>query len=167
EKQQILLTCTPGLHESGATRNQLLVQSAIEAMGDCDVSLFVASVFDSTKDYENFLRLHPQVPQIIALNKVDLTDNATLLKKLSEYAKLSQHFKAIIPYSSKKKSYKKGLLDEIAKYLDEHEYFYDPDFLRESSAKELYRDFILVSIYEHLSDDLPYGCEVHIIVTKK
>lgn len=81
EKNQIIFIDTPGLHESGATLNQLLVQSAIKSIGDCDVILFVASVFDSTKDYENFLSLNPQVPHIIALNKVDLTDNATLLKK--------------------------------------------------------------------------------------
>lgn len=55
EKNQIIFIDTPGLHESGATLNQLLVQSAIKSMGDCDVILFVASVFDSTKDYEIFL----------------------------------------------------------------------------------------------------------------
>ncbi len=96
EKNQIIFIDTPGLHESGATLNQLLVQSAIKSMGDCDVILFVASVFDSTKDYENFLSLNPQASHIIALNKVDLTDNATLLKKLSEYAKFSDE----LPYSS-------------------------------------------------------------------
>lgn len=166
EKNQIIFIDTPGLHESGATLNQLLIQSAIKSIGDCDVILFVASVFDSIKDYENFLSLNPQVPHIIALNKVDLTNNATLLKKLSEYTKFSEHFKAIIPYSSKKKSYKKGLLDEIVKYLDEHEYFYDPEFLSASSEKELYRDFILESIYENLSDELPYSSEVLINRTK-
>ncbi|MBC5856974.1 GTPase Era [Campylobacter jejuni] len=166
EKNQIIFIDTPGLHESGATLNQLLIQSAIKSMGDCDVILFVASVFDSTKDYENFLSLNPQVPHIIALNKVDLTNNATLLKKLSEYTRFSEHFKAIIPYSSKKKSYKKSLLDEIVKYLDEHEYFYDPEFLSVSSEKELYRDFILESIYENLNDELPYSSEVLINRTK-
>lgn len=60
------------------------------------------------KTMKIFLSLNPQVPHIITLNKVDLTDNATLLKKLSEYAKFSQHFKAIIPYSSKKKAIKKA-----------------------------------------------------------
>lgn len=58
-------------------------------MGDCDVILFVASVFDSTKDYENFLSLNPQASHIIALNKVDLTDNATLLKNLANMQNLA------------------------------------------------------------------------------
>ncbi len=80
-EDQIIFIDTPGLHESKATLNQFLIQSAIKSMGDCDVILFVASIFDSVKDYENFLSLNPKVPHIIVLNKVDLADNGTLLKK--------------------------------------------------------------------------------------
>ncbi len=98
-EDQIIFIDTPGLHESKATLNQFLIQSAIKSMGDCDVILFVASIFDSVKDYENFLSLNPKVPHIIVLNKVDLADNGTLLKKLNEYAKFSKYFKAILPYS--------------------------------------------------------------------
>lgn len=166
-EDQIIFIDTPGLHESKATFNQLLIQSAIKSMGDCDVILFVASVFDDTKDYENFLSLNPKVPHIIALNKVDLASNDVLLKKLSEYAKFSECFKAILPYSCKKKTYKKALLDEICKFLPEHSHFYDSEFLTPSSEKELFRDFILESIYENLSDELPYSCEIIITNVKE
>ncbi|MFX3626726.1 GTPase Era [Campylobacter sp. LH-2024] len=160
KEDQIIFIDTPGLHQSKATLNQMLIESAIKSMGDCDLILFVASVFDDLKNYEEFLALKSKVPHIIILNKVDLTHNDILLKKLNDYAKFSEHFKAIIPYSCKKKSYKKILLDEIVKYLDEHEYFYDPEFLTPSSQKEIYRDFILESIYENLSQELPYCTEV-------
>ena len=160
KEDQIIFIDTPGLHQSKATLNQMLIESAIKSMGDCDLILFVASVFDDLKNYEEFLALKPKVPHIIILNKIDLTHNDILLKKLNDYAKFSEHFKAIIPYSCKKKSYKKILLDEIVKYLDEHEYFYDPEFLTPSSQKEIYRDFILESIYENLSQELPYCTEV-------
>ncbi|RQD69004.1 GTPase Era [Campylobacter hepaticus] len=166
ENNQIIFTDTPGLHKSNVVFNQLLIQSAIKSIKDCDVILFVASIFDNTKDYENFLSFNPQAPHIIVLNKVDLSDNATLLKKLAQYAKFDKYFKAIVPYSCKKKSYKKILLDEITKYLNEHEYFYDPSFLSVNNEKELYRDFILESIYENLSDELPYSSEVFILNTK-
>ncbi|MBZ7963081.1 GTPase Era [Campylobacter sp. W0049] len=167
KEDQIIFIDTPGLHQSKATLNQMLIESAIKSMGDCDLILFVASVFDDLKNYEEFLTLKPKVPHIIILNKVDLTHNDILLKKLNDYAKFSEHFKAIIPYSCKKKSYKKILLDEIVKYLDEHEYFYDPEFLTPSSQKEIYRDFILESIYENLSQELPYCTEVIISKIKE
>ncbi|EIP4519688.1 GTPase Era [Campylobacter coli] len=166
-EDQIIFIDTPGLHESKATLNQFLIQSAIKSMSDCDVILFVASIFDSVKDYENFLSLNPKVPHIIVLNKVDLADNGALLKKLNEYAKFSEYFKAILPYSCKKKSYQKPLLNELCKLLPEHEHFYDSEFLTPSSQKDIFRDFILESIYENLSEELPYSCEIMIKNTKE
>lgn len=167
EDNQIIFIDTPGIHESNVILNQLLIESAIKSMGDCDAILFVASVFDDTKDYEKFLNLNPKVPHIIALNKVDLTNNATLLKKLSDYSKFNNHFKAILPYSCKKKTYQKALLDELCKLLPEHGHFYDSNFLTPSSEKELFRDFVLESIYENLNDELPYCCEVLITKVKE
>lgn len=160
ENHQIIFIDTPGLHQSTKLLNQMLIQSAIKSIADCDLILFTASIFDGLNDYENFLTLNPKAPHIIALNKVDLSDDLTLLKKLKEYSKFNEYFKAIIPYSCKKKVYKKALLDELVKYLPEHEYFFDPQFLTTSSQRELFKDFILEAIYENVSDELPYSSEV-------
>lgn len=160
ENHQIIFIDTPGLHQSTKLLNQMLIQSAIKSIADCDLILFTASIFDGLNDYENFLTLNPKAPHIIALNKVDLSDDLTLLKKLEEYSKFNEYFKAIIPYSCKKKVYKKALLDELVKYLPEHEYFFDPQFLTTSSQRELFKDFILEAIYENVSDELPYSSEV-------
>ena len=160
ENNQIIITDTPGLHESKKLFNQMLINSALKAMNDCELILFVASIFDECKDYENFLSLKPKAPHIVILNKSDLANNEFVLKKLSEYAKFSQNFKAIIPFSCKQKSYKKPLLDEICKFLPQHEYYYEPDFLSAENEREIYKDFILESIFENLSDELPYFCEI-------
>ncbi|MEB2817444.1 GTPase Era [Campylobacter upsaliensis] len=157
---QLIFIDTPGLHESKTSFNQLLIQSALKAMKDCDVIVFVASIFDEISDYEKFLALKPQIPHLVVLNKVDLAKNEEVLQKLSEYAKFSGDFQAILPYSCKQKSYKQALLDEIIKLLPKHEHFYDPAFLTPSSEKELFRDFILESLYENLSEELPYCSEV-------
>ncbi|MBS4275952.1 GTPase Era [Campylobacter vulpis] len=160
DDNQLIFIDTPGLHESKASFNQLLIQSALKAMKDCDVIVFVASVFDEVSDYEKFLTLKPQIPHLVVLNKVDLAKNEEVLQKLSEYAKFSGDFQAIVPYSARQKSYKKALLDAIVKLLPKHEHFYDPAFLTPSSQKELFRDFILESLYENLSEELPYCSEV-------
>ncbi|TQR34696.1 GTPase Era [Campylobacter sp. MIT 99-7217] len=156
---QIIITDTPGLHKSDKLLNQMLINSALKSINDCDLILFVVSVFDELKDYEEFLSLEPKVPHLLVLNKVDLVKNEALLKKLSEYAKFSEHFKAIIPFSAKQKTYKKTLLDEVVKHLEEHAYFYDPSFLTPSSEKEIYKDFILEAVFESVSEELPYCVE--------
>ena len=157
---QIIFTDTPGLHQSEKKFNQMLINSALQSLNECDIVLFVASVFDELSEYESFLQYKVKVPHLVVLNKVDLVSNETLLQKLALYSTYSQHFKAIIPFSCKKKNYKKPLLDELVKYLPEHPYFFDPDFLTDTNEKDLFRDFILEALYENFSDELPYCCEV-------
>ncbi|EAH4571784.1 MULTISPECIES: GTPase Era [unclassified Campylobacter] len=162
ENHQLIFIDTPGLHASSKAMNQLMIDLAIKSIADCDVILFVASIYDDIKDYENFLSLNPKVPHIVLINKVDLVKKEVLLKKLSEYSQFSSHFSAIIPYSAKQKFYKKILLDEMVKYLPEHPYYFDPEFITTTNEKDIYRDFILEAIYENLSDEIPYSTEVKI-----
>ncbi|HEC1727902.1 TPA: GTPase Era [Campylobacter lari] len=162
ENHQLIFIDTPGLHASSKAMNQLMIDLAIKSIVDCDVILFVASIYDDIKDYENFLSLNPKVPHIVLINKVDLAKKEVLLKKLSEYSQFSSHFSAIIPYSAKQKFYKKILLDEMVKYLPEHPYYFDPEFITTTNEKDIYRDFILEAIYENLSDEIPYSTEVKI-----
>ncbi|MCV3431670.1 GTPase Era [Campylobacter lari] len=162
ENHQLIFIDTPGLHASSKAMNQLMIDLAIKSIADCDVILFVASIYDDIKDYENFLSLNPKVPHIVLINKVDLVKKEVLLKKLSEYSQFNSHFSAIIPYSAKQKFYKKILLDEMVKYLPEHPYYFDPEFITTTKEKDIYRDFILEAIYENLSDEIPYSTEVKI-----
>ncbi|MBX1886107.1 GTPase Era [Campylobacter peloridis] len=162
ENHQLIFIDTPGLHASSKAMNQLMIDLAIKSIADCDVILFVVSIYDDIKDYENFLSLNPKAPHIVLINKVDLVKKEVLLKKLSEYAKFSPYFSAIIPYSTKQKFYKKVLLDEMIKYLPEHPYYFDPEFITTTNEKDIYRDFILEAIYENLSDEIPYSSEVKI-----
>ncbi|AJD01721.1 GTPase Era [Campylobacter lari] len=162
ENHQLIFIDTPGLHASSKAMNQLMIDLAIKSIADCDVILFVASIYDDIKDYEIFLSLNPKVPHIVLINKVDLVKKEVLLKKLSEYSQFNSHFSAIIPYSAKQKFYKKILLDEMVKYLPEHPYYFDPEFITTTKEKDIYRDFILEAIYENLSDEIPYSTEVKI-----
>ncbi len=156
---QVILVDTPGLHESNKNFNKLLIEAAKKSLDECDLILFVMSVFDDISEYQKFLELKPKVNHILVLNKIDLISSEKLLKKLEEFNKL-KNIPSIIPFSSKNNFYKKTLLDEICKYLPEHPYFYDPDFSTDKSTKDVVKELIIESIYQNLSDELPYVCEV-------
>lgn len=156
---QIIFIDTPGLHESGKMLNQLMVEAAKKAISECDLILFLAPVTDGLSDYEKFLSLKPKHPHIIVLNKVDMVSNAQVLKKLAEYSAYSDKFSAILPFSAKQATYKTSLLDAIVKMLPEHEYYYDPEFITTTNERDIFRDFILESIYDNLSDEIPYSCD--------
>ena len=155
-EDQIIFTDTPGLHESNKAINQLLISQAIKSMGDCDLIVFLAPIHDDTNDYEKFLALNPEKPHILVLTKVDESSNAKVLEKITKYQKFQDKFAALLTFSTKQPTYKKPLLDEICKFLPEHEYFYDPEFLTPTNEKEIFREFILEAIYENLSDEIPY-----------
>ena len=155
-EDQIIFTDTPGLHESNKAINQLLISQAIKSMGDCDLIVFLAPIHDDTSDYEKFLTLNPEKPHILVLTKVDESSNAKVLEKITQYQKFQDKFAALLTFSTKQPTYKKPLLDEICKFLPEHEYFYDPEFLTPTNEKEIFREFILEAIYENLSDEIPY-----------
>ena len=155
-EDQIIFTDTPGLHESNKAINQLLINQAIKSMGDCDLIVFLAPIHDDTSDYEKFLALNPEKLHILVLTKVDESSNAKVLEKITQYQKFQDNFAALLTFSTKQPTYKKPLLDEICKFLPEHEYFYDPEFLTPTNEKEIFREFILEAIYENLSDEIPY-----------
>jgi GTPase len=159
-ENQLIFIDTPGLHKSEKKLNQMLVDSAMKSLVECDLVLFVASVLDGVSEYESFLQNAPKVPHIVLLNKVDLIKPPQILQKLALYSPLSEHFKALLPFSCKQKPYKKPLLDEICKHLPEHPYFYEPDYLTDSGEKDIYREFILEALFENFSDELPYSCEI-------
>ena len=159
-EDQIVFTDTPGLHESNKTLNKLMINEAIKSMGDCDAIVFLAPIHDSIDDYVKFLNLNPQKPHILVLTKVDEVSNAKVLEKIAQYQKFQDKFTALLPFSVKKQTYKKPLLDEICKLLPEHEYFYDPEILSATNEREIYRDFILEAIFESMSDEIPYCSDV-------
>ena len=166
-EDQIVFTDTPGLHESNKTLNKLMINEAIKSMGDCDAIVFLAPIYDDIGDYVKFLNLNPQKPHILVLTKVDEVSNAKVLEKIAQYQKFQDKFTALLPFSVKRQTYKKPLLDEICKLLPEHEYFYDSEFLTPTNEKEIFREFILEALYDNLSDEIPYSTDVLIDKVKE
>lgn len=157
---QIIFVDTPGLHESNKMMNKIMVEVALNAIGDSDLVLFLAPIHDSTEIYEKFLNLHNGVNHIVLLTKIDEANDEKIVKKLSEYQKFQDKFGAIIPINIKKNVFKRQILDEICKFLPEHEYFYDPELISSTNLRDIYRDFILESIFENTNSELPYSTDV-------
>lgn len=159
-EDQIIFVDTPGLHESNKMMNKIMVEVALNAIGDSDLVLFLAPIHDSTENYEKFLNLHNGVNHIVLLTKIDEANDEKIVKKLSEYQKFQDKFGAIIPINIKKNVFKRQILDEICKFLPEHEYFYDPELISSTNLRDIYRDFILESIFENTNSELPYSTDV-------
>ena len=164
DNAQIIFVDTPGIHEKERLLNQFMLDEALKAMGDSDLILFLAPASDKLIEYEKFLALAQAkgVKHIIVLTKIDHVKQGDLLAKLGEYQKHQEHFEAIIPFSVKKKVGKKQLLDEIAKHLPNSPFLYDTEILTTENIRDIYKELIRESIFENLSDEIPYESDVTI-----
>jgi GTP-binding protein Era len=160
KKSQIIFVDTPGLHEKEKMLNQFMMEEALKAIGDCDLTLFLAPVTDSTEDYEKFLKLTKR-PHIVLLSKIDHVSNEKILQKIQEYQELQDNFLAIIPVSVAKGGIGfEQVLDEITKHLPESPYLYDPEDLTTEMLRDIYKEFIREAIFDNISEEIPYESDV-------
>lgn len=158
---QIVFVDTPGIHETEKLLNQFMLDEALKAMGDCDLILFLAPVTDKVKHYEDFLEKNKKnTKHILLLTKIDYVNNQELLDKMKEYEQYSDRYESIIPVSIKKGTKHSDILDTVVKELPEHPYLFDPDILTTEHLRDIYKEFIRESIFENISDEIPYETDV-------
>ena len=161
EDNQIIFIDTPGLHEKEKLLNQFMLDEALKAMGDCDLILFLAPVTDKIDYYEDFLAKNKKnTKHILLITKTDFVSKDELLQKISLYDKYRDRYESIIPVSIKKGSKYQDILDEVIKYLPTHPYLFDTEILTTEHLRDIYKEFIRESIFENLSDEIPYESDV-------
>ncbi|UTJ05876.1 GTPase Era [Arcobacter roscoffensis] len=161
EDNQIIFVDTPGIHETEKLLNQFMLDEALKAMGDCDLILFLAPVTDKLTHYENFLEKNKKnVKHVLLLTKIDNVSNTEVLEKMKEYEKYSDRYESVIPVSIKKQTTHSDILDDVVTYLPEHPYLFDPEIMTTEHLRDIFKEFIRESIFENISDEIPYETDV-------
>jgi GTP-binding protein Era len=161
ENSQIIFVDTPGIHQREKLINQFMLNEAVKAIGDCDLILFLAPVHDKLEHYENFLELNKKnIPHIILLTKVDTVSKDDCFNKLIEYQKYSDNYLDIMPFSIKKGSDRDHLLKTVSKNIPDSPFLFDTEILTTSNMREIYKEFIRESIFNNISDEIPYESDV-------
>lgn len=163
DQTQIIFVDTPGLHEKEKLINQFMLDEALKAIGDCDLILFLAPVTDSLEHYESFLEKNKKnVKHLLLLTKTDFVSKDEVLSKMKEYEKFSDRYEAIMPISIKKGTKYTDILDLTSKYLPESPFLYDTEIITTELSRDIYKEFIRESIFENISDEIPYETDVKI-----
>jgi GTP-binding protein Era len=157
---QIIFVDTPGLHEKERQLNQYMLEEALKAIGDCDLIVYLAPASDSVKHYRRFLELSKGKKHIIALSKIDQVSQGELLARIAEYNAFSANFEALIPLSVPKRVGLEDLKETIVKALPESPYLFDPEDLTDERLRDIFKEFIRESIFDNVSEEIPYGTDV-------
>ncbi|MDQ7086317.1 MAG: GTPase Era [Sulfurovum sp.] len=164
KESQIIFVDTPGIHQKEKLLNKFMMDEVLKAIGDADLIVFLAPITDKLTEYEKFLAMSERknTKHIVLLTKMDHVKQGDVLKKLGEYQKYQDRFEAIIPFSVNKKVGKAGLLSEIAKHLPQSPFLFDTEILTTDNIRDIYKELIRESIFENLSDEIPYESDVTI-----
>jgi GTP-binding protein Era len=103
ERAQMILLDTPGLHTPDSPLNEAMKTAALKAVENCDAAVFVTTCGPRIppQDQELIASLKAaRVPTALAVNKIDLlTDKSLLLPVLDAYA-AAHEFVSLIPISA-------------------------------------------------------------------
>ncbi len=163
-EHQLIFVDTPGIHRKEKLINEFMLEEALKAMGDSDLIIFLAPITDSLDEYEKFLALDEskKVKHIVLLTKMDHVAQGKILEKLSQYQKHQDKFEAIIPFSVNKNVGKNVLLDEVVKHLPDSPPLFDTEIMTTDNIRDIYKELIRESVFENLSDEIPYESDVTI-----
>ena len=161
EDDQIIFVDTPGLHRQEKLINKFMLEEALKAIGDCDVILFLAPVTDKIVHYEKFLEENKKDKKhILLLTKTDFITADEVALKIKEYERYSDKYLSIMPISIQKGTKQSDILNEVVKYLPQSPYLYDTEIMTTTHLREIYKEFIRESVFDNISDEIPYEADV-------
>ena len=165
EEVQVLFIDTPGLHRtSGKAMNRVMNRTAVSALSDADLVLFIIEASRWTEEDDDVLKriVDSGIPCIALLNKVDtIHPREALFEFLSAMAE-RHDFAEIIPVSAKKGDNLDALLEKIPEFLPESPALY-PEAMRTDRSREFHAaEVIREKLTLMLHQELPYGLSVQI-----
>ena len=158
---QIVFSDTPGILKPSYALQQSMLDFVDVAIGDADVILYVTDVVekkDKNAEYiEKLQRL--ECPVLIVLNKIDLSDQPTVLKLIQEWQELVPKAE-VFPVSAKERFNLEGILETIIGKLPVCPPWFDKEQFTDKSMRFFASEIIREKILENYDKEIPYCTEV-------
>lgn len=159
---QIVFIDTPGIFKAKDTLNLRIVDTALTALGDSDIILFVLDVADPDPASEYFLikRLQKQKrPVIVVLNKIDLIEKTALLAVIKKWS-TEYYFDVIVPISAAEGTQIEELIEAMVQFLPTGPPYFPEDALTDVSERFIAAEMIRESIFRLTGEEIPYATAV-------
>ena len=162
---QAIYVDTPGYRDvTPGALHRYLNRSAVHAAYDVDLLLWIVDATRFTRDDEAVLAMLKKVnrPTILVLNKIDEIKAKYDLLPIIQKMQAMHDFLEIVPISALNMINIDDLEKTVAKYLPEHEFFYEDGQLTDRSESFLYAEMVREKIMRFLGGEVPYSVAVEI-----
>lgn len=162
---QLVFIDTPGVHNPKTQLGKYMEKSIRKSIADVDACMLVVDAQKDISDreitlMEKFKNL--DIPAILAINKIDLLkDKSLLMEKIQKFSK-SFNFSAIVPISAKTGYGMGDLKQELKNLALEGEHFFADDELTDQPERAIVSEIIREKLLNLLEKEVPHGIAVSV-----
>ena len=160
---QIVYSDTPGILKPRYKLQETMMHSVNSALSDADLILYITDVTEYTADQGEYIEKIKAsgIPVIIAINKIDLTNQGDL-EKIVESWHLAFLQSPVIPVSALNNFNLEALLNTILDKLPESPPYFPKDQLTDKYERFFASEIIREKILFHYKKEIPYSVEIEI-----
>ncbi|OGW40223.1 MAG: GTPase Era [Nitrospirae bacterium RBG_13_39_12] len=169
---QIIFIDTPGIHKPRHRLGDTMVRTAVEALSEVDVILFMVEPKESKTGDRAIIDLLKKVlhlrqtPVFLLINKIDTLKKAELLPVIGHFKELYL-FTEIIPISSIKHDGISLLIKRICAYLPPGPKYYPDDIITDQLERFMVSEIIREKTMDLTKKELPYSIAVDVVDWKE
>ena len=157
---QIVYTDTPGIVNPANKLHEQMMGFIGTALQDADLFLLVTEVGESFKNRHVLQRVvDSDVPVILVINKIDLSDQATIQERIAYWQ--AEIPRAIVIPCSATEGFNVGkIFDTVLSLLPEHAPYFPQDELTDRTMRFFVSEIVREKILLYYQKEIPYSCEV-------
>ncbi len=168
EDMQIVFSDTPGVVKPNYKLQESMLNFSVSALADADVLLYVTDVVEKPDKNSEFVeRVSKQAaPVLLLINKIDLTNQAGLVKLVEDWQKVLPSAE-IIPVSALNKFNVDYVMKRIRELLPDSPPYFDKDQWTDKPARFFVSEIIREKILLYYDKEIPYSTEVVVELFKE
>ncbi len=170
EDYQVVFIDTPGMHKPKNKLGEYMMKVAEKTLNEVDGILYLVEAMDIKPGPGDMYIIEQlkslNTPVFLIINKIDLVEKDSILEVISNYKSLMD-FKSIIPVSAIRSETVDIVMNELKNTLPEGPKYFPDDMLTDQPEKLIVAELIREKILNLLSDEVPHGIGVEVIVFKE
>jgi GTP-binding protein Era len=160
---QIIFIDPPGIHRPKHVLGETMVRTAMEALNEVDVILFMTEPHQPEAGDKAVIELFKKVrsPVFLLINKIDTIRKQELLPLIERFSGIYD-FNEIVPISAMKKDGIELLMEKVRDYLPQGPKYYPDDLITDQIERFMVSEMVREKIMEETEEELPYSVAVEV-----
>jgi GTPase len=160
ENYQIVFSDTPGILQPHYKLQEAMMREVESAFEDADILLYLVEIGEPVEQEQVINKIKStNIPVIVVINKIDLTDQPALEAKISQWQEVFPDAD-IIPVSALRKANLQSVFNSVLAKLPESPAYYDKDSLTDKTVRFFVAEKIREKILLNYRKEVPYSVEI-------